>query len=324
MIDFHWNKNPELGKKTTFTGLPSPYLLFKSNDLMFTLTLTNPKGINAQAAWDGEFKLAVTTAQTPDAPDLDQVLNKSQSDWEKGSAGLAIDPAYQAVERYCIRQSYLWQIYAAFDAQGKGGDVSRVIFNRAKDVIEETPVAARPADLSFLEGDNLIRRTLEHLRQVAIFYANTLQQASGLESTNAALQPSPGFQALTVLEADSDSNQAETILQALLTDNERVRGILLGADAPGDADILDNCIFDPGAGIESGWALWVKNHTLLRTSVSTWLGAVIPHEYDQLRCIFISPMGKPSGVLTAAEDFSFVTVSLKIVQAAQADDGNAS
>ncbi len=300
----------------------SPFQCFKSNDPMFTQALTNPRGINAQATWNAHFQTALTALQAANPDALDQAFNTSLAEWETGSGGLATDPSYQAVERYCIRQSYLWQIYAAIEQLGKGDTVSRTIFNRAKDVLEETPPAAQPADRSFLEGDNLIRRTLEHLRQVAIFYPAALRAAGGLESAQLPLDPSPGFQALTVLEADTDPAQAEKILQRLWDDNQRVRAILLGADATADsADILDNCIFDPGAGLATGHALWVKSYTLLRASISTWLGAHIPHDYAAVRCIFMSPLGKPSGLLTLADPFNFTSVSLKIVQAAQADDG---
>ncbi|MEZ4940916.1 MAG: hypothetical protein R3D58_08605 [Saprospiraceae bacterium] len=289
---------------------------------MFTQALTNPRGINAQAAWDAHFQTALTTLQAANPDALDQALAASLTEWETGSGGLATDPSYQASERYCIRQSYLWQLYAAIEQLGKGAAVSRTIFNRAKDVLEETPPAAQPADRSFLEGDNLIRRTLEHLRQVAIFYPAAIRAASGLESASPPLDPSPGFQALTLLDADADPAQAEKTLQRLWADNGRVRAILLGADATADsADILDNCIFDPGAGLATGHALWVKSYTLLRASISTWLGAEIPHDYLQVRCIFLSPRGKPTDLIAVGAPFDFVTVSLKIVQAAQADDG---
>jgi hypothetical protein len=289
---------------------------------MFTSALTNLKGIKANSAWDAHFKAAAAAFKPFNAATLDQTLAKSLSAWEKGSAGLAADPTYQAVERYCIRQSYLWQIYAAIEAHGKGQDVSRTIFNRAKDVLEETPRAGQPADRSFLEGENLIRRTMEHLRLLSNFYQTALRAAAGLESATAALEPSPGFQALTTIEANANPVQAEAMLQKLLSDNTRVRSILLGANQADAADILDNCIFDPGAGLATGHALWVKSHSLLRTSISTWLGAVIPHEYEKVRCIFMSPLGKPSGLLAVTDSLSFVTVSLKIVQAAQADDSS--
>jgi len=286
---------------------------------MFTQALTNLRGINAQSAWDVRFKAGLAALQAANPNTIDQAMNTSLAEWEKASGALAADHAYQALERYCIRQAYLWQIYAAAEALGKGDAVSRTIFNRAKDVLEETPLAAQPADRSFLEGENVIRRTLEHLRQVAVFYPNALRAGAGLESAQPPLEPSPGFQALTVVEAGANPVQAENLLHRLWADNGRVRAILLGADA--DANILDNCIFDPGAGLATGHALWLKSHTLLRPAISTWLGAHIPHEYDKLRCIFMSPKGKPSGLLTKAEAFSFVTVSLKIVQAAQADEG---
>ncbi len=291
---------------------------------MFAQTLVNLKGINAQAAWDAHFQAALSAFKPFQAATLDQALEKSLLQWEKGSAGLAADHAYQAAERYCIRQIYLWKIYAIVETNGKGDTISRTIFNRAKDVLKETPAAAQPTDQSFLEGDNLIRRTLEHLRQLSVFYTNTLRTNNGLESTGAGLQPSPGFQALTVLEANADPTQSETVLHRLLGDNSRVRSVLLGADASDGADILDNCIFDPGAGIATGHALWVKSFSLLRATISTWLGAQIPHDYEQVRCIFMSPKGKPSGLLLKTDALSFVTVSLKIVQAAQSDSGSTS
>lgn len=289
---------------------------------MFTQALTNPRGINAQAAWDAHFQAALTTLQAANPDALEQAFATSITEWETGSGGLATDPSYQAMERYCIRQNYLWQIYATIEQLGKGDTVSRTIFNRAKDVLEETPPAAQPADQSFLQGDNLIRRTLEHLRQVALFYPAAIRAAGGLESAQLPLEPSPGFQALTLLAPDADPAQAEKTLQRLWANNERVRALLLGADATADsADILDNCIFDPGAGLATGHALWVKSHTLLRSSISTWLGAQIPHDYATVRCIFMSPQGKPSGLLKLTDPFDFASVSLKIVQAAQADDG---
>ncbi|MBK8923235.1 MAG: hypothetical protein IPM81_17280 [Saprospirales bacterium] len=238
--------------------------------------------------------------------------------WARGSAGLAADVAYRASERYCIRQSQLWQIYAAIEDRGLGAAISRTIFNRARDVVDETPLAAQPADRSFLEGENVIRKTLEHLRVVAAFYAGALQAGGGQENIAGPLPPSNGFQVLTALEATANPLQADALFRRFIADNQYVRGILLGDDATPLAGILDDCLFDSGQAIDSGRGLWVKSHALLRAQISTWLGVHIPHDYAQLRGVFVSPLGKPTGVLTKTEPFNFTTVSLKIVQAAQA------
>lgn len=286
---------------------------------MFTPTLSNPKGIKKQASWANEFQAALNALQPFDPAKLDQLLATSLDAWSRGSAGLATEVGYQAAERYCIRQSYLWQIYAAIEAKGKGADASRTIYNRARDVVDETPFTARPADLSFLEGDNLIRKTLEHLRSAQVYYAQTLKSAGGLENATGPLPPSGNFQALTVVEANADPAQAEAMLQRFLGDNQYVRAILLGDDAGNGATILDNCIADPGAGITPGCALWVKSYTLLRVQISTWLGALQQHDYNQVRCIFMSAKGKPTDFLSKTDPLSFATVSREIVQAAQAD-----
>ncbi|TNE56720.1 MAG: hypothetical protein EP344_11970 [Bacteroidetes bacterium] len=287
---------------------------------MFTTPLTNPVGPKPGSAWAAHFDAALAALNDLIPESLDTSLENSLGEWTQGSGALATDMSYGAAERYCIRQAQLWRIYVRLADAGLGEDVSRPIFNRAKQVVEETPETARPADLGFLEGSNLIRKTLEHLRQVAVYYPQALRAANGLESAAGALPPSADFQVTTVLEADADPAQSENMFRRFLEHNENVRSILLGADAADAADILDNCLYDPGAGITPGQVLWIKSHALLRTSISTWLGATIPHEYEQVRCVFMSPLGKPSGLLQLADDLSFVTVSLQIVEAAQADD----
>jgi hypothetical protein len=198
---------------------------------MFTPELTAPIGINQQTAWAEQFRSAVASAGSASPSTLDQALAAALAAWARGSAGLAADVAYRASERYCIRQSQLWQIYAAIEDRGLGAAISRTIFNRARDVVDETPLAAQPADRSFLEGENVIRKTLEHLRVVAAFYAGALQAGSGQENIAGPLPPSNGFQVLTALEATANPLQADALFRRFIADNQYVRGILLGDDA---------------------------------------------------------------------------------------------
>ena len=277
--------------------------------------------VQPNAPWQESFKAALAPFQPFNPASLDEALAKSLDEWTTGSAKLAADPALPAVQRYCIRQASLWRIYAAIESNGKGADISRTIYNRACAVVEETPQAARPADLSFMQGENLIRKTLEHLRRTAVFYQEKTLGDQGQEST-AAIPPSPGFRKTTVVEAGADPGQADSMLLAFLNDNRYVRTILLGDDpvAAAGAVIVDNRLNIPGGGIDPGRGLWVKSYTLLRPQISTWLGAAIPHEYDQVRCIFISPRGKPSSFLAITAPLDPANVSSEILDAADADE----
>lgn len=288
---------------------------------MFAHPLTNlqtpPTGIPGQTL----FQAALTTLQPFNPDHLDEHLENALGSWAKGSAELAAAPNITAEEKYCIRQNILWRLYVTIETHGLGADIARTIYNRARTVIDETPVAARPLDLSFLEGDNLIRKTLEHLRQLAVFYQNLFPKGVVLDN-NSFLPPSAGFRKTTVIEANLPQEQAEAQLQKFLADNHYVRAILLGDDpvAAAGAVPLDNRLNIPGGGIDPGRGLWVKSYTLLRPHISTWLGAVIPHDYAQVRCIFISPKGKPSSFLNKTTPLDPANISSEILDAADADE----
>ncbi len=274
------------------------------------------KGLPADAPWLAHFETCLARLHCP-PPSPEEALAASLREWEQGGLTLTSDTAYQAKEQYCIRQTFLWEIYQHLESKAMGDTLSRTIYNRACDVLEHTFPAHRPIDLSFREGDNLIRKMLEHLRSVAAFYENALQTDREIDDVLQELPPSTGFRRTTVLESTANPDEAETMLQTFLAENQFVRTILLGDDASAGATIVDKCLTIPGAGITPGRGLWVKSHTLLRLPISTWLGAALPHEYEQVRCIFMSPKGKPASFLSKTEPLTFATVSLKIIQAAK-------
>ena len=274
------------------------------------------KGIPPDAPWLTHFKSCLACLHTS-SPDAAEALAISLREWEEGSVALAADTSYQAKEQYCIRQTFLWEIYQHMESHAMGDTLSRMIYNRACEVLESTFPTHRPIDLAFRDGENVIRKMLEHLRSIASFYENVLQMDPEAESLPAPLPPSPGFRKTTVLEPTMDPAEAETIFQAFLAENQFVRTILLGDDDTSEAIMVDKCLTIPGAGITPGRGLWVQSYSLLRLAISTWLGAAIPHDYDQVRCIFMSPKGKPTAFLSKTDPLTFGTVSLKIVQAAK-------
>lgn len=288
---------------------------------MFSTPTPEFRGIQPIAPWLADFQHALSVLDPFDPAALEQMLEKSLEHWARGSSALVADATYTPVERYCIRQRYLWRIYAAYEAHGKGSEIGRSIYNRAVAVIDETPEEARPLDLSFREGENLIRKTMAHLLIVSAFYEKAIL-AKGAPPAEPFLPPSPGFKKTTALEATTDPAEARNQLLTFMTDNQYVRAIVLGndADITAGATVVDNRLNIPGAGITPGRGLWVKDHILLRPEISTWLGATLPHEYEQLSCIFISPKGKASSFLTKADPLDQANVSAGLLDAADADE----
>lgn len=277
------------------------------------------KGLPNNASWLTHFEASLAFLQPPPPPDPAEALAASLREWERGSLLLANDADYQAKEKYCIQQTFLWEIYQHMDRHAIGTTLPRIIYHRACAVLEQTFPPHRPISLRFREGENRMRKMLEHLRSIATFYQAALQDDSEVESLPPdQVLPSPGFRKTTVLEATLDPALAEEAWHTFLADNQSVRTILLGDEVASGAGIVDKCLTIPGAGITPGKGLWVKTYTLLRPAISTWLGAAIPHDYDQVRCIFISPTGKLVGILSKTDPLTFGTVSLKIVQAAKA------
>jgi len=275
------------------------------------------KGLPLDAPWLNHFEKSLRCLNCP-PPERESLLAVSLKEWEQGSQLLVSDNTYHAKEQYCIRQTFLWEIYQHVEGHANSDTLNRIIYNRACEVLDTTFPPHRPINLDFRKGDNVIRKMLEHLRSVAAFYENALQNDPEAESVPQQLPPSNGFRRTTVLEPTAHPDEAETMLQTFLVENQFVRTILLGDDASTGATIVDKCLTIPGAGITPGRGLWVKSHRLLRLAISTWLGAAIPHDYEQVRCIFMSPKGKPTAFLSKTDPLSFATVSLKIVQAAKA------
>ena len=291
---------------------------------MFKITLSNPKGINKQAAWDANFQAALTALQSFNATTVDAALDKSLSEWEKGSAGLAADPAYQAVERYCIRQSYLWKIYAPIEAKGLGKEADRKVYNRAKDVLAETPKAAQPADVRFAEGDDLIKNTLDHLREVDIFYQQATSPAVALESfrTDPSLPDLPpsdaDFLCTVKLPIGMPLNKARHFWQQFMADNSLVRLVALGGDDSMQdivTNIADPTFFDPGGNLNPGRCLWVEIQDIQK-EVRQWLQQQGAGQADQVRCVFIKASGKLSSVLKTTDTIDETAIIDEFLKAA--------
>lgn len=286
---------------------------------MFAKPLTVYKDIDLAIPWLAPFQISLQALTSVHSPNTSEALEASFREWEHMTIALTADTRYDPREQYCIQQSCLWKIYAATERQEMEENVGRMVYNRACKVLEQTPVESRPADLTFREGDQLIQKMLEHLRSVALFYqqavAGTLQVGEPV-----GLPPSPGFHRTNVLEAATEPTLANAFWQTFLADNQYVRTILLGDDAAAGAKTVDNRLNKPGGGITPGRGLWVKSYSLLRPKISSWLAAALPHDYEQVRCIFISPKGKPVSFLTKSDPLDQLNVSAELLKAADADE----
>ncbi len=293
---------------------------------MFVPPLKNLKGTAARSAWDTHLQTALAALKNLSPANADQTLDTCLAAWEKGSAVLAADPAYQAAERYCIRQFYLWKIYSAFDALGLGKEAERKVYNRARDVLDETPGAARPTDQSFAEGEQLIKNTLNHLRDVALFYQNATNAADGLESFSAAaaaplpdLPPSTGDFFCTVqLPPAMPADQARQFWQKFLADNTLVRLVTVGS-GPAVRDVVDRAdpiFFSPGGAQKPGRCLWVETPAI-QPDVLQWLQQQAVGQPDTVRCIFLKASGKLSNVLRTADTIDETALLHEFLKATQ-------
>ena len=274
------------------------------------------KGVQPTTPWFTRFQASLNALKAKQAVSAAKALETALAQWEQMGPSLAADSHYDPREQYCFQQAWLWEIYTIAKTKQIQDSASRLIYKRACKVLDQTPSPSRPLDLKFREGDDLIQKMLEHLRRVNEYYQTILSGAT-LPRAAQLPAPTPGFQRTNVLEATDDPAKAEALLQAFLADDQYVRTILLG-DASSGATIVDNCLTIPGDPIVPGRGIWVKSHTLLRQTISAWLGATLSHDYDQVRCIFISPKGRPVSYLSKTDALSYSTVSLKIVQAAKA------
>lgn len=275
---------------------------------MFATPLAHPKGINPRASWAESFQAALDALTSFTAATAEQALDKSLEAWERGSAGLALDQSYQPKECYCIRQQVLWKIYARLKAGNAADAGARKIYNRAKDVLEETPEPAQPGDLTFTQGDGLIEKMLQHLKAVDAFYQNLTQPDTGLlesahETPGPALPPtSDGFLCTLVLKTGMDAGQARRFWQQFLAQNTQVRMITLGSDALAqDASTLaDPIFFSPGGAQKPGRCLWVQIADV-QPDVRQWLQSQGFAQPEQARCIFVKASGALSAVLKASD-----------------------
>ena len=285
---------------------------------MFSEPLTVFKGTQ-DLSWMAPFQSSLRALQSQPLPDAAEALAASLQEWEHIETALSTDAHYDLREEYCIQQSGLWEIFAATRRHRMEGAVGRIIYNRACKVLERTPTPARPANLAFREGDHVIRKMLDHLHDVAIFYQSKLPAATK-PGDAPPIPPSPGFHRTNVLEAATEPTLANAFWQTFLADNQYVRTILLGDDVAAGATLVDNRLNKPGGGITPGRGLWVKSYSLLRPKISSWLAAALPHDYEQVRCIFISPKGKPVSFLTKTDALDQLNVSAGLLDAADADD----
>lgn len=281
--------------------------------------LTAFKGVQPDVPWFVRFKTCLITLQAQQPPAVSEALEASLREWEQIRIILTAGEAYGSREQYCLQQSGLWEIYEALERLKMEATISRMIYHRACKVLDLTPPVARPADLTFREGDNLIRKMLAHLQTVAVFYRSALPSTTRQRGAQ-MIPPSPGFQRTNVLEATTDPTIAEGLWQVFLNDNQYVRTILLGEDVATGATTVDNRLNKPGGGVQPGRGLWIKSYTLLRPKISTWLATALPHNYDLVRCIFISPKGKPVSFLTKSDPLDQANISDGILEANDADD----
>lgn len=134
------------------------------------------QGLPTDAAWLTHLEASLAFLRPPPPSDPAEALAASLREWDRGSLLLANDARYQAKEQYCLRQSFLWEIYQHMAVYTPGDTLSRIIYDRACAVLDQTFSAHRPIDLSFREGENGMQKMLEHLSDVATFYQTALQE----------------------------------------------------------------------------------------------------------------------------------------------------
>jgi|GEM_PF-2387113 len=279
-------------------------------------------GIRPNIAWATDFLAALKVPDTLAADTLDAALAACLDTWTRAGAGLAADAGYQATERYCIRQSFLWKIYTVFVERGLGEKAAPPIYERGLDVLAETPAAAQPTDQAFLQIAPPIPALLEHLHAIGLYYAQALNPATldGLESFVAEAPPvlpppvlpptSPGYLCTLVLKSDTNAELARQFWKLFMAQNTLVRLVTLGRDeqAREATEIADPIFFSPGGAQKPGRCLWAQPTSLL-PDIQEWLRKQGFAHPETARCIFIRANGTLSAVLKKTDTIDDFAIS---------------
>ncbi len=274
---------------------------------MFNASFNTFKGLPAAAEWLKQYQRALDAARAR-STSADAALDTALDRWRNANTLLLADTKYHAAERYCIQQQFLLQVYDAYSAKHPGVPADRTVLNRAREVLDATPVNARPTDLSFLEGPGMIEKMLDHLRKVAAFYAAATAHpaADGLESINGALPDLPpvsdGFLCTVAVKPETDAALARHFWGQFKALNTLVRLVTLGNDAPARAAIeaADPIFFRPDGGQKPGRCLWVQKQEI-HPDIHQWLKDQGFAAAETARCVFIKASGKLSAVLTKTD-----------------------
>lgn len=275
------------------------------------------EGTPANASWAHAFTSALNTFKSQQPQDLEAALDS----WDLLIH--EIPATYQSAEVYCIKMSWLWQIYQAYQ-QHDTDPADRAVYFRAKKVVQETPAPGLPTDRAFLEDEGVIKKTIAHLQEVAAFYQNTLNSPNrmpkaAMESATSAAG-SGDFVVTTILSADSDAVMALSTFNNFIKNLNCVRALVIGNADPAKVQIIDDCLNIPGLGIDQGKGLWIQSTQLLRNEASAWIAANLPGlNYDNLLCVFGTPAGASNGFLSSSDAVNFAVVRTKVNDAALAD-----
>lgn len=266
-------------------------------------------GLRPKAGWLAAFRAAV---QLPDAltpGDVPVVLASCLTHWMAGSGALAADAGYSATERYCIRLTFLQQIYQAFEERGFAELVAEEVARWVLAVLEETPAGSRPPDGAALATAPFPEAALAHNKAVCAYY--TAHAPLGEEMLLLAEKPvtsprlpitSPGFLCTVVLPADMEPALARLLWREFLRENTAVRLITVGADtaAREAAETADPIFFSPGGGQKPGRCLWVQP-AALKPDIQDWLRQQAYPNPANARCMVLRANGVLSSVLTVSD-----------------------
>ncbi len=274
-------------------------------------------GLRPKAGWLAAFRAAVRLPDTLTPGDVPVVLASCLTHWMAGSGALAADAGYSATERYCIRLTFLQQIYQDFDKHGFAELVAEEVARWVLAVLEETPAASRPADAAALAAAPFPEVALAHAKAVRAYYtahAPLSEEMLLLANRPPALPrlpiTSPGFLCTVVLPANMEPALARLLWREFLRANTAVRFITVGADtaAREAAETADPIFYSPGGGQKPGRCLWVQQ-AALKPDIQNWLcQQAYPNPAD-VRCMVLKANGTLSSVFTVLDVIDDFAVS---------------
>ncbi len=219
-----------------------------------------------------------------------------------------VDAGLSAAERYCLRQFFLWKVYAAFEQRGLGTLVAETIARYGLDVIEETPLSGLPTEASGLRLGHFPEDVLKHIKAVHDYYS--AQVPADLPETTSAAPiavlrlptTSEGYLCTVVLPAEMNISLARTMWRQFLQENTAVRLIVVGRSAAAQAavDIADPIFFAPGGAQKPGRCLWAQTASLT-PDICRWLEQQGYPQPAQALCIVLRANGTLSTVFKQSD-----------------------